>query len=100
MEGAFFKLLAFALIPVTAAGCCLFAMLSPPSFLERATASYLSIGGLVGSIAAGIVVLSLRRRVSSWHVLGLGRNTLISLVGIAWLLGAAGGVLIFYVIPR
>jgi len=100
LAGAFYKLLAFALIPVTASGCCAFALLAPPEFLGRATAVYLSLGAMFGTIAAVVTVVSLCRRASSWRAIELGRNTFILLVSIAWSLGAVGGVIIFYVTPR
>ena len=95
LAGAFYNLLAFALIPVTASGCCAFAFLAPPDFLERATAVYLSLGGIIGTIAAAVIVVALCRRASPWRAIELGRNIFILLVCIAWCLGAVGGVLIF-----
>ena len=99
MGEAFFKLLAIALMPVCAAGCCLFAILAPPTFLDRSTACWMSAGGAIGTAVTGAVLVRLCRRGPAWEFLALGRDTLISIICIAWILGAIGGISIFYIIP-
>jgi len=99
-SGSSGKLLAFALIPVAGSGCCLFAILAPPDFLAASASVYISLGGLLFTLVFGIILKVLLRLKSSWRAFGFGRNTLIFLVSIAWILGATTGVVVFYVFPR
>jgi hypothetical protein len=100
MGHLFGQILALAVAMIAAlAGAC-FAVLSPPTYLERVTAALVTLLGMLGTslVVAGFVAL--RRRPASWDGLGVRRNVVLLAICLAWLFGAVGGLAVFYVIPR
>lgn len=90
------------LIPVVLSGWFCFAISGLPQALRTSSTTdaiiliVISLLGVIGTFCSSVLLRVVRSQPTTWQIVGLGRTAWSVLIVVAWLGGAACGVLMIY----